>query len=253
MSSVNSRQREIEKLLHSQGTVHIHDLSALFHASLDTIRRDLRQMEDAGSLRRIHGGATLPSTARERFHDRAQDLKPERSEIARKVAHDLVPDHGVVFFDSGTTIYEVARHLKPSFSGTVITVNPLIAVELANHSNANIIMIGGMVLKRDLAICGPTAIDEIRNYNADLVLLGTCALHPELGLTTSTAEERATKAAMLAQSAEAIAVTTADKLETSLPFRVCDLDAISHLVTGRKLSSGYLNNYTERGINVILA
>jgi DeoR/GlpR family transcriptional regulator of sugar metabolism len=72
-------------------------------------------------------------------------------------------------------------------------------------------------------------------------------------LTTSTAEERATKAAMLAQSAEAIAVTTADKLETSLPFRVCDLDAISHLVTGRKLSSGYLNNYTERGINVILA
>jgi len=114
MSSVNSRQREIEKLLHSQGTVHIHDLSALFHASLDTIRRDLRQMEDAGSLRRIHGGATLPSTAREGFHDRAQDLKPERSEIARKVAHDLVPDHGVIFFDSDDlmTLNHIQTKLK---------------------------------------------------------------------------------------------------------------------------------------------
>ncbi len=253
MSSVTSRQHEIEKLLHDQGTVHIHDLAALFHASLDTIRRDLRQMEENGTLRRIHGGATLPSTAREGFYDRAQELKPERAEIARKVAQDLIPDQAVIFFDSGTTIFEVARNLKPSFCGTVITVNPLIAVELTNHPNANIIMIGGTVLKRDMAVCGPTAIDEIRNYNADFVLLGTCALHPDLGLTTSTVEERATKAAMLAQSAEAIAVATADKLETSLPFRICDLDAISHLVTGRKLSTGYLSNYTERGINVILA
>jgi len=158
-----------------------------------------------------------------------------------------------MFFDSGTTICEVARQLKPSFRGTVITVNPMIAVELANHPNAKIIMLGGTMLKNDMAVCGPTTIDEIRKYNADILLLGTCALHPETGLSTNDPQERASKAAMIAQSAEVIAVTTADKLETSLPYRVCDIDAISHLVTGRKLSSGYLANYSERGINIILA
>ncbi|KJE34774.1 DeoR faimly transcriptional regulator [Thalassospira sp. HJ] len=253
MSSVTSRQDEIQKLLRSQGTVHIHDLAALFHASLDTIRRDLRQMEEYGHLRRIHGGAVLPNTAHESYTERAQELQPERTAIAQKAARDLIPDDCVAFFDSGTTICEVARNLKPSFRGTVITVNPMIAVELANHPNAEVIMLGGTFRKTDMAVCGPTTIDELRKFNADIALLGTCALHPEAGLSTSSPEERATKAAMIAQSAEVIAITTADKLETSLPHRVCDIDAISHLVTGRKLSTGYLSNYTRRGLNVIQA
>jgi DeoR/GlpR family transcriptional regulator of sugar metabolism len=129
----------------------------------------------------------------------------------------------------------------------------MIAVELTKHPNAEIIMLGGTMIKNDMVVCGPTTIDEIHKYNADLALLGTCALHPEAGLSTSHQQERATKAATIAQSAEVIAVTTADKLETSLPHRVCDLDALSHLVTGRKLSAGYLENYSRRGINVVLA
>lgn len=253
MSSVITRQDEIVKLLRNMGTVHIHDLAALFHTSLDTIRRDLRQLEDDGHLRRIHGGAVLPNKASETYEERARDLQPERTAIAQKTARDLIADDAVAFFDSGTTICEVARHLKPSFRGTVITVNPMIAVELARHPNAEVIMLGGTMIKNDMVVCGPTTIDEIRKYNADIALLGTCALHPEAGLSTSHQQERASKAAMIAQSAEIIAVTTADKLETSLPHRVCDLDAISHLVTGRKLSAGYLENYARRGINVVLA
>ena len=251
--SVTTRQQEIQTLVRAHGTVHIHDLAALFHASLDTIRRDLRQLEDEGHLRRIHGGAILPNTATATYDERAKELQPERAAIAKKTANDLIPDHGVFFFDSGTTICEVARHLKPSCRGTIITVNPMVAVELAKHPNANVIMIGGVLLKNDMVVSGPTTVDEIRNYNADIALLGTCALHPEAGLSTTTAEERATKAAMINQSAEIIAVTTADKLETSLPYRVCDIDAISYLVTGRKLSAGYLANYSDRGLNVIQA
>ena len=251
--SVTTRQQEIQTLLRTHGTVHIHDLAALFHASLDTIRRDLRQLEDEGHLRRIHGGAILPNTAMATYEERAKELQPERAAIAKKTATHLIPDHGVIFFDSGTTICEVARHLKPSFRGTVITVNPMVAVELSKHPHANLIMIGGALLKDDMVVWGPTTIDEIRKYNADIALLGTCALHPETGLSTNTSEERATKAAMVAQSAEIIAVTTADKLETSLPYRVCDVDAISYLVTGRKLSTGYLANYSDRGINVVQA
>lgn len=253
MSSVTTRQDEILKLLRSNGTVHIHDLAALFHASLDTVRRDLRQMEKDGFLRRIHGGAVLPNKISEPYGERARSLHPERTAIARKAASTLIPDDAVAFFDSGTTICEVARHLKPSFHGTVITVNPMIAVELASHPNAQVIMIGGALLKDEMVVCGPATIDEIRTYNADIALLGTCALHPESGLSTNHPLERASKAAMIAQSAETIVITTADKLETSLPYRVCDIDALSHLVTGRKLSTGYLSNYSRRGINVILA
>ena len=70
--SVTTRQQEIQTLVRAHGTVHIHDLAALFHASLDTIRRDLRQLEDEGHLRRIHGGAILPNTATATYDERAK-------------------------------------------------------------------------------------------------------------------------------------------------------------------------------------
>ncbi|MFH1803486.1 MAG: DeoR/GlpR family DNA-binding transcription regulator [Pseudomonadota bacterium] len=253
MSSVETRQIEIQKLLHQQGTLRVPDLAQQFHASLDTIRRDLRQMEENGLLRRIHGGAVQVSVSNGPYQSRLLELLPEKGEIARKVARDLIPNDAIVFFDSGSTILEIARHLKPSFCGMVITVNPAVAVTLAEHPNAKIIMIGGPVLKQEMAIHGPTAMDEIRRYHADICIIGTCALHPEQGLTASCLEERTTKAAMIAQSTEAIAVATADKLETSLPHRVCGLDEISRLVTGRKLSSGYLQNYKNHGVEIILA
>ncbi|MCC9622927.1 DeoR/GlpR family DNA-binding transcription regulator [Thalassospira sp. MA62] len=253
MSSVSTRHSEIISLLRKNGTVHIHDLATRLHASLDTIRRDLRQLEEDGHLNRIHGGAVLPKSAGETYRERARDLQPERRTIATRTARDLIPDHAVVFFDSGTTICEVARQLKPSFRGTVITVNPMIAVELADHPNANVIMLGGTFLKDAMAVGGTTTVDEIRRFNADIALIGTCALHPDAGLSTNSAEEAASKAAMIAQSSEVIAVSTADKLETMQSHRVCGIDAISHLVTGRKLSRSYLANYTKHGLNIILA
>lgn len=254
MSSVNSRQSEIEAILRQQGTVHVQDLATRLHASLDTIRRDLRQMENAGHLRRIHGGAVLPSTSSTgSFQERSQELLPERAEIACKVAHEMIPDQGVVFFDSGSTVLEIARHLKPSFCGTAVTVNLAVAIELANHPNANVIVIGGAMVKRDLVTTGPGAIDEIRQYHADLCLIGTCALHPDHGMSTATYEERGTKSAMIEQSSETIAVATADKLETIMSFHVCDLPEIDRLVTGRKLSGGYLENYRKQGVEVVVA
>ncbi|OSQ37876.1 DeoR/GlpR family DNA-binding transcription regulator [Thalassospira mesophila] len=252
MSSVENRQREISVLLKRFGTVHIHDLAERLQTSLDTIRRDLRQMEGSGHLRRIHGGAVLPATNDGTYQERSLEVRPERAAIARHVAHHMIPDDAVVFFDSGTTVLDVARHLKPAFYGTAIVVNPAVAVVLADHANANVIMIGGKIIKGDMVVSGAATIAEICHYHADICILGTCAIHPDLGVSTRHIEERASKAAMIAQSGDVIAIATADKLETRMPFKVCDVDAVSTLVTGRKLSESYLANYQTHGIDVVL-
>ncbi|AUG52975.1 DeoR/GlpR family DNA-binding transcription regulator [Thalassospira marina] len=252
MSSVDNRHREISSLLKRYGTVHIHDLADRLHTSLDTVRRDLRQMEQQGDLRRIHGGAILPALGEGSYQERSQEIRPERTTIARYVAQNLIPDDAIVFFDSGITVLEVVRNLKPSFHGTAIVVNPAAAVILAEHPNADIIMIGGKILKKDMVVSGAGTMDEIRHYQADICILGTCAIHPDLGVSTQHIEERTGKAAMIAQSSEVIAIATADKLETRMPFKVCDANAVDTLVTGRKLSESYLSNYRDQGIEVVL-
>ena len=54
------RQLFIEKELHEKGSVLVSELSKVLDCSEETIRRDIKEMEAAGMLNKIHGGAYLP-------------------------------------------------------------------------------------------------------------------------------------------------------------------------------------------------
>jgi DeoR family transcriptional regulator, copper-sensing transcriptional repressor len=57
------RRQQLLALLREQGSVTIHELSRLFAVSEMTIHRDLDQLAKAGQLRKVRGGAVLPSEA----------------------------------------------------------------------------------------------------------------------------------------------------------------------------------------------
>ena len=53
------RKSEIINILEQTGKVNVNELSGRFHASRETIRRDLQEMELDGVLKRTHGGAVF--------------------------------------------------------------------------------------------------------------------------------------------------------------------------------------------------
>lgn len=53
------RQSEIINLLQRNGSVTVSQLSDIFHISKETIRRDLCELEESGTLKRTHGGAII--------------------------------------------------------------------------------------------------------------------------------------------------------------------------------------------------
>src|SRR5438270_13408586 len=55
----DERRSLILDRLRMQGRVLAGDLSADFDVSADTVRRDLRELDEAGLLRRVHGGAAM--------------------------------------------------------------------------------------------------------------------------------------------------------------------------------------------------
>ena len=81
----DERRSLILDRLHTHGRVLAADLTAELAVSADTIRRDLRELDDAGLLRRVHGGAlprhgdAAPFATRAR---RAPEARP-RSPAAR--------------------------------------------------------------------------------------------------------------------------------------------------------------------------
>jgi DeoR/GlpR family transcriptional regulator of sugar metabolism len=164
-----------------------------------------------------------------------------------------VGDGDVVVLDGGTTTLELARALRDDLHASVITTSPPIALALADHPGLEVTVVGGTLRPNALVTVGATAVEAFRAIRADVVFLGVCGLHPEIGVTTLDLEERHVKAAMLDGAAEVVALADHDKLGTAMPVVVAPMRAVTQLVTDAEVDERALTPYRALGIEVIRA
>src|SRR6266487_4414271 len=145
--------------------------------------------------------------------------------------------------DAGTTTLEGGRHLPSELRATVVTNSPPIAVELAEHPSVDVTMLGGVLDKDARAVVGAATIEALRAVRADVLVLGICSLHPEVGITVNDLEESYVKRAMIANAAEVVAVSSADKLGSAAPYVVAPIEELTHLVTERESGAEQLDAY----------
>lgn len=248
----DERRALIVERLRSEGRVLAADLTAELDVSSDTIRRDLRELDRAGLLRRVHGGALPPVAPIASFADRVRDEPAAKATIARR-ASALVPDGAVVVIDAGTTTLEAARALPPELRATVVTTSPPVAVALADHPGVEVTVVGGRLSRRSQTVVGAEAVAQLSAIRADLVFLGVCGLHPRIGVTADDAEERLVKQAMLDGAAEVVALAAPDKLGTALPWVVAPIGALGRLVTSADADEAAVAPFAEAGVEVVRA
>ena len=114
-------------------------------------------------------------------------------------------------------------------------------------------VVGGRLRPNALVTVGAVALEALRIVRADVVFLGVCGLHPEIGVTTEDLEERHVKAAMIEGAAEVVALADHDKLGTAMPFVVAPLSSVTRLVTDADADDQALAPYRALGIDVIHA
>jgi DeoR/GlpR family transcriptional regulator of sugar metabolism len=242
------RRQEILGRLERDGKVVGSELVASLGVSEDTVRRDLRDLAEQGLLQRVHGGALPAAPPSAPFAHRLEIAHEEKVALA-DAALTLLGGARVIVLDGGTTPLELARRLPPAFEGTVVTNSPPIATALAGHQRAEVVLVGGRLLKADQVAVGAAAVEALRAVRADVCVLGICSLHPEVGVTTNDHDEAHVKRAMVACAGEVIALATADKLRTASPWVVAGLGDVDHLVTdgGAELT----REFSAAGIDVV--
>jgi DeoR/GlpR family transcriptional regulator of sugar metabolism len=251
MLTEERRQVILERLL-SDGKVVAAELSSSLEVSADTVRRDLRELAEAGLLRRVHGGALPAAVGARPYAARLEQAPVAKAAIARATIR-LLRRGQVILLDSGTTTLEVARHLPPELEATVITNSPPIAVALAEHPRVDVTVLGGMLAKDAQALVGAATVEALRSVRADVLVLGVCSLHPEVGITVNDLEESYVKRAMIANAAEVVAVSSADKLGSAGSYVVAPLGELTHLVTEQSASAEQLAEHRALGVEVVLA
>lgn len=248
----DERRAVILDRLRSEGRVLAADLGSEFEVSVDTIRRDLRDLDALGLLRRVHGGALPRHGDTAPFSVRARRAPEAKASIARRAA-DYVRDGQLVVLDGGTTTLELARALRPELRAQVVTNSPPIAQALAEHPGVEVTVVGGTLRSESLVTVGAVAVEAFRVIRADVVFLGVCGLHPRIGITTEDLEERHVNAAMIDGAGEVVALADADKLGTAMPVVVAPPSAVTHLVTDADADAAVLAPYRALGIEILAA
>lgn len=166
------RHARIEKLIRERGFVTIGALSEQLGVTVQTVRRDLGEMSDAGRITRFHGGAGLPSSIQNIEYAARKVLNiKEKEEIAQLVAAQI-PDNSSLFINIGTTTEAVARALLQHQGLRFITNNLNVAALVESHSNLNVIVTGGTVRNRDGGIVGQASCDMISQFRVDFGIIG---------------------------------------------------------------------------------
>src|SRR3954467_14364173 len=126
------RRQTILDQLDRDGKVVVAQLSASLDVSLDTVRRDLQELAEAGRVRRVHGGALPPAIGSRPYAVRREQAPAAKAAIARATA-GLLRDGKVILLGAAPRTLEVARPLPLDLEAAVITNSPPIAVALAER------------------------------------------------------------------------------------------------------------------------
>ncbi|MEM9552001.1 MAG: DeoR/GlpR family DNA-binding transcription regulator, partial [Pseudomonadota bacterium] len=247
------RQPDILEIARHAGKVTVEGLARHFGVTVQTIRRDLSDMAQAGQLQRVHGGAILPSgVANIQYEERRQLNEDAKRRIAVACARDI-PDDVSLFLNIGTTTEAVARALLHHHSLLVVTNNLNVATILSANPKAEVVLTGGTLRRADGGLTGTTAVSGLSQYKVDIAVLGCSAIDPEGELTDFDPEEVIVTQAALTRARHAIVVADQSKFLRNAPRRVCGLADASAVYSEKPFSDALAARCREWGTDVIVA
>jgi DeoR/GlpR family transcriptional regulator of sugar metabolism len=245
------RQRLLLERIEQDGRIASAQAAMDFSVSEDTIRRDLRDLADAGLVDRVHGGALRKSQVSHRFDKRLATNESQKAQLATR-ALSFLSRNMVVMLDQSTSNLMLARQLPTDTGLTVITPSPDIAVAALDRGLGKLMLVGGMIDPMSRSTTGGGALEQIAGMKPDLCFLGACAVDLTDGLTAMDYEDACLKRAMVAASRTVIALVTAEKLDTSSAYKVAPFSHLDHMITERTVSAPLLQRYGNSGVEIHL-
>lgn len=254
--STLSRHQTILDLIEEHGEVRVVELCQRFGVSEMTIRRDLSELERAGLLRRVHGGAV---SARGRSYEppfltRTGEHQEQKQRIGQ-LAASLIHDGDSIALDVGTTTLEIAHALRnrKNLNLTVLTASLHIATLLANTPGIRLILAGGILRPGELSMVGHIAERTFCEFYVDKLFLGVGGISLEAGLTEFNLEDALVKQAMLKTAKERIVVVDSSKLNRIAFTHIAPLSEVHTLITDNDADPNTLQRLREASLRILLA
>lgn len=255
------RLRQLLEILAERRRLSVAEASTALGVSEATVRRDFNVLARQQLVTRTHGGVVATSVAYDlplRYREGSDGAKERVAEAAAK----LVKPGDVVGFNGGTTTSAAARRLagRPDLAEsdlrpalTVVTNALNIATEMVLRPYVRTVTLGGIARPQSYELVGPLASMVLRELWVDRLFLGVDGLTVEGGASCFHEGEAAINAMMVERASQVVVVTGAEKLGRRTFARICDVGAMTMLITDTSADPQYVDRLRSAGVEVVLA
>jgi len=254
----SERQRQIVEIIRLSGSVIVADLCNRLNVSEMTIRRDLRNLDREGLLRRVHGGAVsnLGRSYEPPYKIRMTRQAEIKKAIGRKAA-ELIVDGDSIALDVGTTTFEIACALQGKRNLTIITASLPIANEIVSNlsltSDIRLVLTGGIVRSGELSMIGHIAEQTYSNLHVDKAFIGVGGISLEGGLTEYNLEDTLVKRSLIQNAHQRIVVADSSKIGRTTFTTITQLSMVNTIITDSDIPGEIKKSLQGKGIEILIA
>lgn len=250
----SNRRERIVSLLHDRGSVQIPALAEHFGVSTQTLRKDLNFLERKRICARSRGGAILLRGARAEndISVNRTVFAAEKVRIGKRAAALIATDESVLL-DFGTTTLQVARHINPNQSLIVVCNDLGIANELAARERVELVFLGGILSRKNMAFYGTQAERALQDIHVDKLFLGADGFDMHKGVTTHFEPDALLNRMMCRAAREIIVVADSSKFGRICLHKILDTSGIAKVVTDGGISTEDRDALNHSGVEVLIA
>lgn len=224
------RQEEILKILRDKKHLTVQYIAKQIFASIVTVRRDLKYLEEQGLVKRCYGGVSLLEYENKvvPLFLREDEMRMEKSIIARQ-AVGMIKDGDTVFMDASSTVLRMIDYLSANKNITVIT-NSIKALVALGERHITAYCTGGLLLENSLALSGTVAEKAVDCIHADIMFFSSQGLSSNGVITDFSESETRLRQVMLKHAQKKVFLCDSRKIGKTFLFTVCRIDEVDAVI-----------------------
>lgn len=252
----HKRKQIIKELVDKYRIVRVSDLSERFGISDVTIRRDLKELEVEGILKRTHGGAVKASNiSAEAALAHMESMMAHEKMLIAQTAFHLIEDNDAIILDSSSTASHLASLIKNGDKKnlTLVTNSFKAVMELYNCDHVELIHIGGVITKNIISSTGTIAENTLKSLRVDKAFIGVNGIDFRNGLTTPSILDSQLKKAMIGAANQAYVLADSTKFNQTYLSIICPASEVDYIITDEHVDEETAYNACSIGINLRIA
>lgn len=253
MDAMEQRRNLIVDLVNQSGHISFAQLKQKIpQISEMTLRTDLKALDEAKRIVRVHGGAKSVDVVigTDDMLSRRLVRNIEAKQMITQKALELIRKDTTVFLDSGSTTTALASRM-PDQSNIIYTNSLTCAAELCKLTQPAIHILGGTMNRYSMSVCGIHTIQDVKRINFDQVFMGVTSYCWQTGFNCGVDEEAVLKKTVMQQAGQRIILMDSSKVGVKHTYSICGLDEVDIIISDGQLPDEFKEECEKYQVQIL--